>query len=240
MVKIEFEDIQLQIPAGWHEIELQNYEKWFMSKPESQKDYIEYIADICQTDAQTLMDAPAQIFDIVCKTIQFVFQENIPPQSSIEIENINYYISTSNKLTLAEWVDVDTILNSKSENQLSEILSILCRPANEKYDPEISTKRQEIFRTIPCSKALPLVAFFLHKKKQSEQISNHFFQATTQIGHFLKDIETFAANGDGIKRLPIWQKIKYTFLTRSLKKQWSKFSDFYFTDQTKEKQKLIN
>ena len=229
MIKIEFNDTKLEIPNSWQDLKLGDYEKWFMQKTQTKTDYVHFVADVCKIDAAFLLDSPAQLFEIIVQHIQFIFDTDLPPSNRANIEGEDYYVSLSDKLTLAEWVDVESVLNSESNTKISEILAVLCRPAGETYDSDKLEQRAEQFRNLTCEKALPLINFFLYKKKKSDAISNHYSTVLTQADQLLKDIKTFVQNGAGTKRLPIWQKIKYIYLMKSLEKQLSKFSGFYFT-----------
>jgi hypothetical protein len=130
----------------------------------------------------------------------------------VKIDGTEYFISFADKLTLGEWVDAEGVINGESECKLSELLAILCRPVGEKYNPDLTAVRTAMFKDLPCDKALPLVSFFLSRKREFEAILNHYSMVMAQAGRFLRDTKTFAANGDGIKRLPIWQRIRYTCL----------------------------
>jgi hypothetical protein len=230
MIKIEFDNKKLNIPSHWEDIPLGDYERWYLHKPETKADYVDFVAEVCKIDKELLLNSPAQLFSIITDAIQFVFESEFTPVNHIEIDDKKYFVSFSDKLTLGEWIDIESVLENEDETgKLSEILAILCRPAGEAYDPDKTAQRKELFRTQPCDKVLPLVSFFLLRKKRSDEILNHFSAVMEQASQFLKDTKTFAANGDGIKRLPIWQRIRYTCLTKSLEKQLSKYSDSFST-----------
>lgn len=229
MIKIEFDNKKFLIPEGWKDIRLNDYEKWHLAKPETKTDYVRYVADVCKLDADMLLDAPVQLFTVVSEAINFVFKTDFEPVNHVEIDGKNYFISFSEKLTLGEWVDVEAVLESDSPNKLSELLAILCRPIGERYNPDEVGKRKEMFMNTTCDKVLPLVSFFLLRKKRLDEILSHYSTVVDQAAQYLKDTKAFAQNGDGIKQLPIWQRIRYTYLTKSLEKQLSKFSDSSFT-----------
>lgn len=233
MIKIEFDNISFHVPDSWQDIRLCDYEKWHQQKPVTKLEQVQYVADICGIDADILLNAPAQLFNAVSETISFVFDNEFEPVNNIKIGATEYYISFSDKLTLGEWVDVDETISGDSPTKMSDMLAILCRPLGEKYDADKAEERKELFRNVTCDKALPLISFFLFKKKQSEAILNHYSAVMAQADQFLKDTKTFVQNGDGIKRLPIWQRIRYTYLTRLLEKELSKCSAFSSTAPTK-------
>ncbi|MDR1091322.1 MAG: hypothetical protein LBL79_09625 [Prevotella sp.] len=229
MIKLEFENMSLVIPEGWHEVKLADYERWNTQKPETKQEYVRFVADVCNVEASVLLEAPAKVFDIITGTIRFVFDSEPEPSNRVNIGGKDYFVSFSDKLTLGEWVDIESVIGSESTGKLSEMLAILCRPAGEKYNSDLAGERQAMFRNLTCDKVLPLIGFFLLKKKRSDEILNHYSTVADQANRFLRDTGTFVINGGGIKLLPIWQRIRYIYLVRSLKKQLSKFSDSSFT-----------
>lgn len=229
MLRIEFNNQKISVPNSWADITLADYEKWFMHQPEDKMQYIKLMADICKIDTNMLLESPTQLFDAISDAVQFIFDTDCEPATKVNIDGQDYFISLSDKLTLGEWIDIESILDSDSETKISEMLAIMCRPVGESYDVETAKERKGLFRSLTCDKALPLLAFFLHRKKESEAISAHYSQVVAQANQFLKDTKTFVINGGGVKQLPIWQRIKFIYLTRSLEKQLSKFSDSSFT-----------
>lgn len=230
MIKIEFDNQKLNVPDSWKDIKLADYEKWYTRQPQTYAEKVQYVADVAGIDVNILLNSPTQLFDIVAKSIDFIFDNHFDAKDNVEINGTEFRISFADKLTLGEWVDVESLIDSESEHKLSELLAILCRPAGEKYDADKVTERVDLFKNLSCDKALPLISFFLSRKKESEEILHHYSTAIAQASQFLRDTETFVINGDGIKQFPIWQRIRYTYLTRSLRKQLSKFSDSSFTE----------
>ena len=239
-MKIEFDGVKINVPNSWNDITLEEYEKLYLLKPETKLEYIQYVADVCRIDAKLLINSPTQLFEIVSNAIQFIFDNDFEPVNKVVVDETEYFISFSDKLTLGEWVDIDSIIKSDSDTKLSEMLAVLCRPIEEKYNPDFLDERKKIFQSLSCDKVLPLISFFLLKKRKSDVISNHCLAVVAQANQFLKDTKSFAQNGDGIKQLPTWQMIRYYYLMRSLKKQLSKFSDFYCTNRTKLKRRRSN
>ncbi|NDW19070.1 hypothetical protein D0T53_09110 [Dysgonomonas sp. 216] len=229
---------QINVPQSWNEIKLCDYERWFSYTPQNQTQYITYIANICNTDPAFILNSPVQVFDIIKENLNFIFEDSInTPANSIILEGKEYFISFSDDLTLAEWVDIESVLESDNSKQLSTTLSILCRPIGEIYNSKTSESRQPLFEQLTMDQALPLLAFFLLRKEQSERISHLYSQIEQQVDLYREFIHSFVENGDGIKSLPIWQKIKYYFLTRSWQRRLSRCLDSCCTKSKKTKLK---
>lgn len=226
MKEIKFEGGALTVPTSWGDVTLGEYETWRNEGLSSQQTRIQYIADICKISVEKLTSYSTEVYNLVSEAVSFAFNTDFEPQYSVDVAGEKWFILPSNKLTLGEWVDVDAVLNTEDEShKLSQLLSIVCRPMGEKYDVEVSAQHVDIFQQMTCDKALPLLSFFLHKNKSLDTILNHCLQVEAEASQFLKDTKTFVQNGVGTKRLPIWQRIKFFFLRKSLAKQLSKFSD---------------
>jgi hypothetical protein len=229
MIKIEFNGVTLTVPESWKDIKLAEYERFYSHHPRTRQEQAAFVADVCGLDVNLLLESPAQVFNTIAEVVDFVFDAELPPCDKVKVDGTEYFISFAEKLTLGEWIDVENIITGDSETRLSEMLAILCRPVGEKYNPDLAAGRAGMFRNLPCDKALPLISFFLSKKRESEAILNHYSSRITQADQYLRDIKTFAVNGGGIKLLPIWQRTRCTYLIRSLEKQLAKSSDFSST-----------
>ncbi|MDU1891422.1 MAG: hypothetical protein E6767_12105 [Dysgonomonas sp.] len=226
MLKIDFNNHKFNVPASWQDVKLGDYEKWFMNIPQDKAGYIHFVADICHIDPDLVLNSPTELFDALTEATSFLNNTDFDPSDKIVIDGKDYFASFYDKLTLGEWIDIEETLTGDSQTKISELLAIVCRPLHEEYDTDIIADRKELFRNLSCDKVMPLVAFFLHKKKESDAILSHYSAVVAQANRFLKDTKTFVVNGDGIKLLPIWQRIRYTYLIRLLEKQLSKFSGF--------------
>ena len=227
MITLSFDDKQINVPQSWKDIRLGKYERWFRIEPKTRMEQIQLVANVCDIDADLLLNNPTQIFDTIFDIVRFVFDEyKGEALNRIEIEGKTYSIAFTEDLILAEWVDIESVFDSDSESRLSDILSILCRPIGEHYDNKKSESRKELFCNLTMDKALPLLAFFLQQRERFQNVSNLYSEVKQQVDQYLLLTRSFVENGDGIKLLPIWQRIKFRFLMRSLKKQLSKCSDF--------------
>ena len=238
MVTLVFDDQQILVPQSWEDIKLGDYEKWFTAEPRNRIEQVQLVADICGIDSEILLDNPTQLFDTVYDIIGFAFNDyECPPSHTLHLDNDVLVIADTEDLTLAEWVDIESVFESQSSNRLSDILSILCRPIGEEYNSKVCDGRKEMFQTLTMDKAMPLLAFFLQQRERFQTVSNLYSAVEHQQNQCLCLIRDFVESGAGTKLLPIWQKIKFYFLMKFLKKQLSKFSDFFSTGSTKYKPK---
>lgn len=231
MITLSFDDTQISIPQSWSDIRLGDYERWFQVEPKDRLEQIQLIANVCGIDVELLLNNPTQIFDTIVDIVKFVFEEyHGEPTNKVEVDGIAYGVSFTEELTLAEWVDIEAVFESDSQSRLSDILSILCRPVGEGYDSKVSEGRKELFSNLTMNEALPLLAFFLRQKERFQSVSNLYSEVKQQANQYLLLTRSFVENGDGTKSLPIWQRIRFYFLMKSLKKQLSKFSDSSFIE----------
>ena len=217
MQKIKTATTVVNVPDSWSEITLADYQRWYIHPPQSHAEHLACMAGLCRTDAEVLQKLPRKDFEELVQTLQFTADRDLPPSRKIKIDGKEYFIISSDDLTLGEWVDVDAVLgDDENLTKLSDMLSIICRPAGEEYNHKTAKERAQLFRQQPCSKMIPLVSFFFHREQSFNEILTHSSAVEAAAARLLRGTKTFAANGDGIKRLPIWRRIRYCFLMRSL------------------------
>lgn len=169
MVTVDLNNVKLEIPESWSDIKLSRYEKLYMQKPETKLDLVHFVADVCNIDANVLLESPAQVFNALAEIVDFVFDCELPPANAVKMGDTEYFVSFADKLTLGEWVDAENVIGSDSECKLSELLAILCRPIGEKYNPDLLGERTEMFKNLTCDKALPLISFFYPKRENTKR-----------------------------------------------------------------------
>lgn len=205
---------KVSVPESWDEITLGLYETFYTDKPTNAHEQIILVAKVCQTDHKTLLDYPLETFNQIVDYIGFIFKDD-PPEACpyIEIEKTKYLINVEDRLSLGEWVDLDEV-QKKGENILSNILSIVCRPAGEKYNYQNNETRREMFAALPVSKVLGVLAFFLHSKNEYDKRTEAYSKLMQAVGLLPKDIKTLSKNGVGIRLLLTWRGIKYYVLMK--------------------------
>lgn len=204
MKTIKLNGKQISIPSSWDELTFGNYEKWYVSKPQNEQEYVYCIAALCGIEGKDLLEESVAIFKDIEKSIKFVLDPDFTPSQILTVDNELYVINLAEEYTIGEQLAIDSVI--ENETSLSDVLAILCRPLGESFDKEKAIVRAHLFRGQPCSKILPLISFFSDRKnKQNEALDNssQLFNAATQ---YLNDTKNFLKRGDAIKRLPKWQR----------------------------------
>ncbi|MDR1809628.1 MAG: hypothetical protein LBR34_04390 [Prevotella sp.] len=154
------------VPQSWEEIRLGDYEKWLCKAPATRIEQVNMLADLCRISPDTLLESPAQLFELLADTLHFIFEETCDvPNNRIEMDGQTYGVGAGDEITLAEWVDIEAIFEAGSQSRLSEILAVLCRPLGEAYDSKQCESRQSAFAALTMDKAMPLLAFFCFQAK---------------------------------------------------------------------------
>ena len=223
MKRIRIDNQTVKVPENWNEITLGFYETWYHKKPLTNREKVELTAQICQTEPERLLSAPAKTFNRIAELLSFAFTNNTPtPTPSITIKGIRYTISAGDELTLAQWVDADEVQKS-GEKPLSGLLAIVCLPPREKYDPARFDERQQLFASLKMSEALGVLGFFLHCNNRYANLLQTCSELRKATALLLKDTKTFRLGGDGTKLSQIWRAIKFSILMMWLRYRLRRF-----------------
>lgn len=223
MIKIKLDDVVLSVPESWEDVKLENYEKCFSMGTETRLEQVHYLSRLCGIDAGVVLDNDIRLFQIMVEATSFLSENDFEPVNRIKLKGEDYFVTPYEKLTAAEYIDADTVLGSEGDSRLSELLAIVCRPYGEKYKYEVCKERIPLFQNLSCAEALPLLSFFLFRRKKSEEILSHYSMVREQANQLLEVTENLALNGGGINSLPIWQRIKCIYLILSSKNELRKF-----------------
>lgn len=229
MIKIKIDNTNYNIPSDWCDVKLEQYEQWFDSNIITKEDEVIFISKVSSIPLNVLKSLPVDFYNELTQMVGFALtDEKFKMNNSIVIDDINYSISYQDKLTLAEWVDTDAVLQGE-ENKLSSVLAIVCRPTGEKYNPDNLPERIELFKGLSMDKVFPLFSFFLTLNEVSTMIINHSLKVEGMVNQLHLNIQTSLKNGGGIKR---WQNLRMTIYNKWIRLQnWvlSKCSTSYHT-----------
>lgn len=223
MVTMEYNRVKISVPENWNDINLGFYEEISNKKPETRREQVDLVAQICKTSPEILLNWPAEIFSDIVDRIDFIFKGDLAvPSPEVVIDKVRYIVPIEDELTLGAWVDVDEV-QKKGEKVLSNILAIVCRPAGEEYNHKNNEVRAAMFAAQPVSKVLGVFAFFLHCKTVSEQRTAAYTNLAQTIGQLPMSIKPFLKRGGGIKLSTIWLTVKYYSMILLLHYQLQKF-----------------
>lgn len=121
---------------------------------------------------------PLQFTNAILSRMEFIKERpEIEPSVSCEIGGERYSVNVVEEMRLGEFVAVETVL-SADKDDVAGVLAVICRKAGEVYDSEFENKvveeRKKMFLDAPCTKVLPVVAFFLLRYSLLNQTSRRY------------------------------------------------------------------
>lgn len=233
MVKIEINEYLVNVPQGWYEIKLSDYERYYKDKPETPRGQVDYIAKILKVEPVILLEWPAEIFTLITGTLGFLFKDNpVQPSPAILINGVRYVVPIEDKISLGAWVDAEEIQKG-ADSVLSNLLAIVCRPVGEKYDHTKNEERAAMFGALPVSEVLGVLGFFLKCESELDKLTKVFTSLRQLIDLLPRSIKPSLKHGGGTKLLRIWQAVIYYVLMQLLNYRFRKLSRFYNTNAIK-------
>jgi len=166
MQKIELNGEKvLELPTFWGEVSLKTYETYINVPIRTGAERIARLGILCGLTIEETLQLPAGVFTYIADIMQFATQEpNLTPANTLTLDGVEYSANIDEGgLSLAEWVDIKTA-QKEGYNPLSEVLSIVLRPAGEKYDAKTATQRKARFEEAPVSVFFGVLGFFLQCK----------------------------------------------------------------------------
>lgn len=147
----------------------------------------------------------------------------VEPKPYIEVDGERYIANIEEKLTVAEYASIDTVIRA-DEDDLVSIIAVLFRLPGEKYDEEFELtkyeQRKEMFGKLSCLKVLPAIAFFLKYWGALEMVSQLCSQSVQQIDNIVENIKNYRNSSDS-RKLSWMQRM---VILRNLKKLRRKIS----------------
>lgn len=241
MKKYEYKGKSVSVPTSWGEITVATYDKLWNLKPQTARERANTVAIACGAELQTFLEWPREIFEMVLKDVDFLFQANpAEPYNRLEIDGAQYVVAVEERLTFAEFIDVDMVQKEDAYASaiVTNVLAIICRPPGEAYDPVNIQSRVEMFGALPVSKVLGVLAFFLRSYQTSTKSIALYANLQATAGQLPKNIKLSQMFGGGIRLSRIYQTIRFYVLMRLLFARLQKYSHFYYTNAQGVPQKL--
>lgn len=210
MKTIQINDTTLCVPESWNDVTLFHYQKFFNLPLNTVDERIAYVAAIARCTADELKEWPSTVFDEIYNTIAFInAKTDLSPSNSIVIDGVKFVIVSENVLSLGEWIDAE---NAQSKADLAQLLAILCRPENEKYNAANVANRTELFGNLTVNTISPLLAFFLTYSQILEDVTAARSRAADTLAQFVKSTAILPGVMAGIKLFRIWPAIRFLIL----------------------------
>lgn len=240
MIALEYNKVKISVPENWDDITVRAYETFCAAKPVTARERVSVVAGVCGMEADLLLSWPVEVFNKIVDYVDFLFGDNpAPPAPCIDVQGVRYVVSVEDKLTLGEWVDIDTV-QKEGVNVLSNVLSIICRPAGEEYNADNNEKRAAMFAALPVSKVQGVLAFFLHCKNASDQRTEVYSKLTALYDRLPRTTLASLGRGDGTRSLPIWRATGYCILTALLRYRLRRFLHSSNTGKTRKRRMKRN
>lgn len=204
------------LPTSWEQVTLGQLQRIEALRGEPGA-AVKIMSVLSGKDEDEVRALPVQFFDTAAAAMSFLAEApSIEPSCSCVIGGERYGVDVAERLTLGEWVAVQSVMQSDS-NDVAGILAVVCRKDGEAYDSEFENtqfeKRKKMFEEASCLEALRVVGFFLTLFATSSGSSRRYSALKEEVQGSIQQITgTLREGGVGIKS---WSRLR---AIRSLKK----------------------
>ena len=195
------------------------------------KDLLEVFTDF---DISKYDILPVELYNSIMGNFAFVLKQmEYKPSKELQWNNQNFIINDMETLKVKEYEDSEMVIRNDPFDYPS-LLAILCRLrngkktdnatglswyVNEDYTTEFANKvfdaRREMFRTMPVTKAMPLIAFFLMKSLEYTAASPNSLRTLARQLDELVVTTLDSVKNMGLRR---WLYLPQTIKLKRLKK----------------------
>ncbi len=244
MKELKLDNNTYYIPTGAHEFKLRDYEKVVAvidsnttsghTLPLTFENVLDIISIATKIDKDKLSNSPVEFTEFLINELMWLFTlktEDLPIKDHVIINNVKYTYSTENAvLTTREHGDIDEIIMRKPKDEIfAYVLAIRLRKENEKYDSKILESRKNMFLETPISEILPIGNFFLSNENLLQKHTEIYHLMVEQAWSQHQTLIELINDGDGMQRLPAWQKKIILTWMQYLTNQLSKHSSLSLT-----------
>ena len=229
MNTIKIQGIEYRYPSGWNELTVATFDA-IQHKLETLTDakgvrqMVGVYSVVTGVSEQTYLDGPPDLFNEVARKLEWL---NTPPDGLPKLEQkvngvLYEFPNTLNKITLAEFADLDECLKMDGKINAS-ILAVLFRPKGEAYNADLFYQRQEFWQGRPVTDILPLISFFFQIENASQILTKTFSRTGEAVLLKLIQCETLVKSGGGLRRRLTLREGIYLKLIRYYKKTLLKY-----------------
>lgn len=189
-----------KIATNWDEVTLNMWCDYLRKVADSEDkktvDIISLLECFSNIPRNVIYQIPSDLFGKILNKMNFLNKSPKNESSNkIEINKEIYSINIEDKLTVKEYLDLQTIIENDKFNY-QYILALLCRKQDEKYNEKFISdnmeQRAKMFEEQPIIKILPLINFFLTCWKTSNIRSLNYLakqEIIKEATEFVKNIK---------------------------------------------------
>ena len=222
-----------RVPTKWDEVSTgQMQEIKALYKDDGKPSMEEIVAILSSKEVDDVYKLPTDFYNLIIQKLSFMDEPmDKTPADSIEIDGERYFINHLEKLKVKEYVSFESILKD-DENNYAAMLAILCRKStgmdgngrehNEDFDAyfdnEILAGRIELFKGLPITRTMPLIAFFLALYLKSEEHLRASLKERCAVLSSLVESTSISLNDGTCKNMSSMRRWMITRKLRKLRK----------------------
>lgn len=216
------EKYTIQIASSWDTMTLGQFEAMMKANENEGLSILEIMSILSDKSLEEIEAMPYDVVEQIKDVLGFL---QTPPQqgqpsNTITINSEEYTVNNEEKMRVGEYVAINQVVDA-DPHAYSMMLAILCRKKGEVYNDDFVADKLEdrvaMFKSLPMTKAMPLVGFFL----MSWQLSRGFIRESTveeikdRADQLAKSIETSLDDTDAT----IFSKMRWRTRLGRLRRQ---------------------
>lgn len=156
---------KINIASSWDTMTLGQMEAMVKANEEGLS-ILEIMSILSDKSLEEIQEMPYVIIEQIKDTLEFLSTPPNPsnPSNTVTINGEEYTVNNEEKMKVGEYVAVNQVVDA-DPYAYSMMLAILCRKKGETYNDDFVANTLEdriaMFKSLPMTKAMPLVGFFL-------------------------------------------------------------------------------
>lgn len=210
------------VPTCWEEVTLGQLVRVDKERALEEPSLVRIVAILAGRDVAEVEQLPVEFVNSLLAKMEFIREApSIEPSCRVEIGGEVYQVNPEEKLRFGEFVAVDSI----KDGDIAKILAVVCRKPGELYDSrfenEVLESRIAMFEGAPCTKVLPLFAFFLESWMVLNEVSRSYSTAKSEVLSLIRRLtESSRRDGGGKSSLTSWQRRKLKRLRKFIERTY--------------------
>lgn len=188
MIDLEIDGKVYEMPQEWEDINVSQFQQLFgvLNENESIKKNIKVFKIMTNNKIsdEYINRMDVNQFNELLFKFDFLFDKpeiDVDKENPININDIDYFLIDLEEISLGEWADLEFYISQADGsiiNKLPELMSVLLRKKDEKYNGKISNKRIEEFKENASGiVGLKFIDFFFHSEIK---FMNHLMNSSVE------------------------------------------------------------